>query len=119
MSLDGGTDGEAFRTYVGQVLAPHLRPGRVALMDNLKAHRVAGIRGAIEATGARGRALPPYSPDLSPMELARSKLKTAPRGRAARTREAAGQAWTAVLPQVAARDALHWFTPRGYCAAPN
>jgi hypothetical protein len=55
MSIEGGTDGDTFRTYVEQVLAPHLRPGRVVLMDNLKAHKVAGIREAIEATGARLR----------------------------------------------------------------
>ena len=119
MSIEGGTDGEAFRTYVEQVLAPRLRPGRLVLMDNLKAHKVAGIREAIEATGARLQYLPPYSPELSPMELAWSKLKTALRGHAARTREALEQAWTAVLPEVSARDALHWFTHCGYCTAPN
>jgi transposase len=88
-------------------------------MDNLKAHKVAGVREAIDATGARLQYLPPYSPELSPLELAWSTLKAALRGRAARTREAWEQAWTAVLPEVTAREARHWFTHCGYCAAPN
>lgn len=69
MTVEGGMDGEVFRSYVDQVLVPHLRPGNIVLMDNLKAHKVAGIREAIEATHATLRFLPAYSPDLSPIEL--------------------------------------------------
>jgi hypothetical protein len=65
MSVEGGTDGEVFRSYLDQVLAPRLRPGHVVIMDNLKAHTVAGISEAIEATQATLLSLPSYSPDLS------------------------------------------------------
>jgi transposase len=119
MSVEGGTDGEVFRAYVAHVLAPQLRPGQMVIMDNLKAHKVAGIQEAIEATGAHVHYLPPYSPELSPLELAWSKLKAALRGRAARTRDALEQAWTEVLPAVTPGDARHWFAHCGYCTASN
>jgi transposase len=119
MTVEGGTDGEVFRSYVDQVLVPQLRPGQVVLMDNLKAHKVPGIREAIEAVPATLRYLPPYSPDLSPIELGWSKVKTVLRTRAARTREALELAWTEALVTVTASDARHWFAHCGYCTAPN
>jgi transposase len=119
MTVEGGTDGDVFRSYVDQVLAPQLRPGQVVIMDNLKAHKVAGIREAITLTGAHLQYLPPYSPELSPMELAWSKLKTGLRARAARTRQALEEAWTEVLPLITPRDARQWFAHCGYCTAPN
>ena len=66
--LDGPVTGEAFHAYVEQVLAPALRPGNVVVMDNLAAHKVAGVREAIHAAGASILHLPPYSPDLNPIE---------------------------------------------------
>jgi transposase len=119
MTVEGGTDGEVFRSYVEHVLAPHLGPGDVVLMDNLKAHKVAGIRETIEAAHATLCYLPAYSPDLSPIELCWSKVKTALRTRAARTREALELAWTKALASVTASDARHWFAHCGYCTAPN
>lgn len=119
MSVEGGTDGDVFRSYVDQVLAPRLCPGQVVIMDNLKAHKVTGIREAIAATGACVEYLPPYSPELSPMELAWSKLKAGLRARAARTREALEEAWTEVLPLITARDARQWFAHCAYRTAPN
>jgi transposase len=119
MTVEGGTDGEVFRTYVDQVLAPQLRPGQVVLMDNLKAHKVPGIREAIEAAHATMHYLPSYSPDLSPIELCWSKVKTVLRARAARTRETLELAWTDALATVTARDARHWFAHCAYCTAPN
>jgi transposase len=119
MTVEGGTDGEVFRSYVEHVLAPHLGPGDVVLMDNLKAHTVAGSRETIEAAHATRCYLPAYSPDLSPIELCWSKVKTALRTRAARTREALELAWTEALASVTASDALHWFAHCGYCTAPN
>lgn len=119
MTVDGGTDGDVFRSYVAQVLAPQLRPGNVVIMDNLKAHKVAGIREAIEAAHATLRYLPSYSPDLSPIELCWSKVKTTLRTRAARTREALELAWTEALGCVTASDARHWFSHCGYCTVPN
>ena len=119
LSIEGGTDGEVFRTYVKEVLAPRLRPGQLVVMDNLKAHKVQGIREAIEATGARLQYLPPYSPELSPIELAWSKVKAFLRARAARTRDALEQALTEALRTLTPRDARHWFHHCGYRTTRN
>ena len=119
MTVEGGTDGALFRTYVEQVLAPHLRPGQVVLMDNLKAHKVAGIREAIEAAHATLRYLPRYSPDLSPIELCWSKVKTGLQARAPRTPDALALAWTDTLASVTPSDARHWFAHCGYRTAPD
>ena len=73
MLLDGPMHGSAFRAYVEQVLVPELRPGDVVVMDNLPAHKVAGVRDTIEAAGARLLYLPSYWPDLHPVEMAFSK----------------------------------------------
>jgi len=73
--IDGPMDGDAFRAYVTKVLVPELAPGDVVVMDNLPAHRVSGVREAIEAAGATLLYLPPYSPDLNPIEMAFAKLK--------------------------------------------
>ncbi len=80
MVLDGLMNGPAFLAYVEQVLAPTLRPGDMVIMDNLPAHKVAGVRAMIEATGARMRLLPPYSPDFKPIENAFTQLKALLRG---------------------------------------
>lgn len=72
---DGAMNGNVFLAYVEQVLAPTLSPGDVVVMDNLPAHKAAGVRDAIETTGARLMFLPPYSPDFNPIENAFSKLK--------------------------------------------
>lgn len=75
MVLDGAINGAAFLAYTKQFLVPTLRPGDVVVLDNLSSHKVSGVREAIEATGATLLYLPPYSPDLNPIELAFSKLK--------------------------------------------
>ncbi len=72
---DGAMNGNVFRAYVEQVLAPTLSEGDTVVMDNLPAHKAAGIRDTIEAAGARLMFLPPYSPDFNPVENAFSKLK--------------------------------------------
>lgn len=100
--LDGPMDGEGFLTYVEQVLAPSLRPGDVVIIDNLPAHRVTGVRAAIEAEGATLLFLPPYSPDFNPIEQAFSKFKAHLRKVAARTVD---DLWTAIT------DAINTFTP--------
>jgi transposase len=74
--FDGAINGERFRAWVEQALAPTLGPGDLVIMDNLGAHKVQGVRDAIEARGARLRYLPPYSPDLNPIEQVFAKLKT-------------------------------------------
>ena len=114
MTVDGATDGQVFRAYVQQVLGPTLVAGDIVIMDNLGAHKVAGIREAIEERGAQVQYLPPYSPDLSPIEPCWSKIKTALRKAKARTREVLEQALVQVLSTVTAIDARHWFTHCGY-----
>lgn len=91
--LDGPMTGEAFRAYVEQFLVPVLSQGDVVVMDNLAAHKVAGIREAIAAAGASVLYQPPYSPDLNPIEQAFAKLKALLRKAAARTRDAL---WTTI-----------------------
>lgn len=86
--LDGPMDGEAFRVYVRHVLAPTLRRGDVVVLDNLPAHKVAGIHEAITARRAQLFYLPPYSPDMNPIELAFAKLKALLRQEPARTVDA-------------------------------
>lgn len=83
--LDGAMNGEAFEVYVDQVLAPSLSEGDWVIMDNLSAHKGQSVRQLIEARGARLLFLPPYSPDLNPIELAFSKFKTLLRKAAQRT----------------------------------
>jgi transposase len=112
MTIDGATDAEVFQVYVEQVLRPTLRPGDIVIMDNLRAHKVAGIREAVEQAGAQLLYLPPYSPDLSPIEPCWSKLKTALRTAQARTREALEQAMA--LATITVSDAHHWFHHCGY-----
>ena len=75
MVLDGPMNGDAFLAYVEQALVPELRPGDIVIMDNLPAHKVHGVRQAIETAGANLRYLPPYSPDFNPIEMAFAKLK--------------------------------------------
>lgn len=77
MTVAGAVDAIVFRTYVEQVLCPTLCPGEVVVMDNLPAHKVSGIRELIEGAGAKLIYLPPYSPDLNPIEKCWSKIKTA------------------------------------------
>ena len=86
--LDGAVNGATFLAYVRQFLAPALKPGDTVVMDNLSSHKVAGVREAIEAVGARLLYLPPYSPDLNPIEMAFSKLKALLRRARHRTRDA-------------------------------
>ena len=85
MVLDGPMNGEAFLAYVEQALVPELRPRDIVIMDNLPAHKVHGVRQAIEAAGASLRYLPPYSPDFNPIEMEFAKLKAALRAAEART----------------------------------
>jgi transposase len=104
--FDGATNGTRFRSYVTETLIPVLHPGDTVVMDNLQAHKVAGVREAIEAAGARLLYLPPYSPDLNPIEQAFAKLKALLRSAAART---VPDLWAAI------RQAFTRFTPQECC----
>ncbi len=114
MVLDGPMNGAAFLAYVEQVLGPTLKPGETVAMDNLPAHRAAGVRAAIEATGARMRLLPPYSPDFNPIENAFAKLKACLRKAAARTIPALWNTIRDALPQFTSGECANYFTARGY-----
>ena len=92
MTIEEPTDADIFLAYLDHVLCPKLRPGDVVVMDNLSAHKIDGVRASIETTGAEMLYLPPYSPDLNPIEKAWSKLKTLLRSVKARTKEALDEA---------------------------
>ena len=114
MTIAGAVDGLVFKTYVEQVLAPTLKPGDVVVMDNLGAHKVAGVIEAIEAKGAKAIFLPPYSPDLNPIEKCWSKIKTYLRAAKARTRETLEKALKEALFLVTSTDTTGWFASCGY-----
>ena len=114
MLLDGPMDGEAFRAWCEQMLAPALRPRDIVIMDNLPAHKVAGIRQAIEAAGATLLYLPPYSPDFNPIENAFAKLKGHVRKAAARTIEALETAAANALQTFRPDECANFFANAGY-----
>jgi len=114
MTIESPTDGEVFTAYVEHILCPHLQAGDVVILDNLSAHKVAGIRELIEGCGARLLYLPPYSPDLNPIEQAWSKFKQCLRDAKARTQEALEQAITEALKTITADNAAAWFRHCGY-----
>ncbi len=114
LAIEGAADLEVFGTYVRQILGPFLKPGHLVVMDNLAAHKSETILALIRQTGAEALFLPPYSPDLNPIEKMWSKLKQILRSLEARTAEslvaAIGRALDAVTPQ----DAMNWFASCGY-----
>jgi len=114
MLLDGPMHGHAFRAYVEQVLVPELRPGDIVIMDNLPAHKVAGVRETIEAAGARLLYLPPYSPDFNPIEMAFSKLKALLRKTAARTVDDLWDAVAQSLDAFTPNECANYFAASGY-----
>ena len=114
MVLDGPLNGESFRAWVRQCLLPTLRPGDVVVMDNLAAHKVSGIRQAIESCGAELFYLPPYSPDLNPIEFAFSKLKSLLRKAAARTVRSLWKTVGNSLRAFTPDECHHFFKAAGY-----
>lgn len=114
MALDGTTDTESFRAYVGQVLVPTLRWGDMVVMDNLSPHKSDPTLALIINAGAQVLFLPAYSPDLNPIEKMWSKVKSLLRGAEARTPADLIAAIGQALAKVTAQDALGWFTSCGY-----
>lgn len=114
MVLDGPMNGEAFLAYICQVLVPELQKGNVVIMDNLPAHKVKGVRDAIEGTGARLIYLPPYSPDFNPIEMAFSKLKAALRKAAARTIPELWDVIAEAIEQYKPEECVNYFATAGY-----
>jgi transposase len=116
LAFDGATDSACFEAYVGRCLAPTLRPGDIVVMDNLACHKTAEVARLIAAVGAEVRFLPPYSPDLNPIERLFSKLKAWLRSAAARTVDALIEAMGDALRAVRPDDILGWFRHSGYRA---
>lgn len=114
MTIEGAVDGDVFKAFTEHMLAPELHEGDVVVMDNLAAHKIAGISEAIEAVGARLIYLPPYSPDLNPIEKCWAKVKHFLRSFAARTKEALYQKLAQSLDLVTLKDLLGWFKHCGY-----
>jgi len=114
MVLDGPMNGAAFLAYVEQILVPTLRPGDIIIMDNLPAHKVSGVRKAIEAADAELRFLPPYSPDFNPIENAFSKLKAILRKAAARTIDELWGVIGKAIDQFGPRECENYFVACGY-----
>jgi len=113
-TVDGAMNGPKFLAYVKQCLAPTLRRKDVVVIDNLPAHKAAGVREAIEARGATLRYLPPYSPDLNPIEMSFSKLKASLRKAAERTIPRLRRRIGKFAPTVTACEACNYFSHAGY-----
>jgi transposase len=116
VSIEGATDAELFEAYVERFLAPALSAGQVVVLDGLGAHRTQRVRSLIEARGADLLFLPPYSPDLNPIEEAFSKVKGIVRKAGARTRDALDEAIGEALKAITPDDALGYFAHCGYRA---
>lgn len=114
MALEGTTDTESFRAYVQAVLAPALRSGDIVVMDNLSPHKSDPTLALIRQAGAAVLFLPAYSPDLNPIEMMWSKVKTFLRGAEARSGEQLTAAIGQALAQITPQDALNWFAHCGY-----
>jgi transposase len=114
MVLDGAMDGVAFDLYLEQVLVPTLQSGDIVVMDNLPAHKRAKVRSMLAAAGAQLLYLPPYSPDLNPIEMAFAKLKAALRKAAARSREALYAAIARTLATFSPKECKNYFSAAGY-----
>jgi len=114
--FDGPINAESFLAYVTQILVPTLKPGDIVIMDNLGSHKGRAVRAAIRAAGARLFFLPPYSPDLNPIEQVFAKLKTLLRKAAERTIEATWKKIGALLDCFAPSECANYFRNAGYAS---
>jgi len=112
--FEGSLNGELFKEYISECLVPTLHEGDIVIMDNLSSHKVKGVMEAIIAAGANVVYLPPYSPDLNPIEMMWSKIKAYLRKVKARTNELLETAIAEALDRVTASDILAWFAENGY-----
>jgi transposase len=119
LAFDGATNTACFEAYVGECLAPTLRPGDSVVMDNLTCHKTAEVERLIAAAGACVRYLPAYSPDLNPIEKVFSKLKAYLRSAAARSVDGLIEAMGDALRSIRPGDILGWFRHSGYKAPPS
>jgi transposase len=116
--FDGAINGDLFLAWVEQILLPVLRPGDTVVMDNLSWHKVAGVRAAIEGARANLLYLPPYSPDLNPIEMLFAKLKAIVRSIAAKTIDALWHAISAVSTQMSPEECANFIRHAGYFQSP-
>ena len=112
--IDGAMNGETFLAYVQQFLTRVLKPGDHVIMDNLAVHKVTGVRTAIEQTGAKLLYLPPYSPDLNPIEMAFSKLKALLRKAAERTIDKLWDCIGTLIPALSPNECRNFMAHQGY-----
>ena len=112
--INAAVNGDIFRVYVRAFLVPTLKPGDIVVMDNLGSHKVEGVRSAIEAAGAELLYLPPYSPDMNPIEQAFAKLKALLRKAEARTVEALWAAIGELIERITPQDCRNIFHNAGY-----
>jgi transposase len=112
--FEGALNGELFKAYISQCLAPTLNKGDIVIMDNLTSHKVKGVIDPIIAAGASVIYLPPYSPDLNPIELMWSKMKAHLRKVKARTKELLEISIAEALAHITTSDILGWFNENGY-----
>ncbi len=115
--IDGPINGQSFLAYVEQFLVPTLKPGDIVIFDNLGSHKGKAVRRAIRAAGAKLFFLPPYSPDLNPIEQAFAKLKTLLRKAAERTVDATWKRIGALLPAFSPQECANYFANSGYASA--
>jgi len=117
--VDGAVNGAVFLSYVQQQLAPTLSPDDIVIMDNLAAHKIKGVREAIAGVGARVLYLPPYSPDLNPIELVFAKFKALLRSAAERTVEGLWRLCGQLLDRFTPTECLNYLRHCGYTATEN
>ncbi len=114
-TYQGGTTGERFVQYLKETLLPTLKPGDIVVMDNMRSHHVKAVREVLEEKGMKVLYLPPYSPDLNPIEKMWSKMKALLRGWKIRSLDLLPDAVRMALDSVSQLDCLHWFAASAYC----
>ena len=114
--IDGPINGDSFLAYVEQLLLPALKPGDIVIIDNLGSHKGKAVRRLIRSAGAKLFFLPPYSPDLNPIEQVFAKLKTLLRKAARRTVEATWREIGALLPEFSPQECANYFKNSGYAS---
>ncbi len=114
-TFQGGTTGDKFLTYLKDVLIPTLHPGDIVVMDNLRTHHIQAVGELLRGVGAEVLYLPPYSPDLNPIEKLWSKVKAILRKFRVRTLDALESAIQAAVACVSSNDCAAWFRCAGYC----
>ena len=114
--IDGPMNGNTFLAYVEQILAPSLKPGDIVVLDNLSAHKVAGVREAVEAAGARLLYLPPYSPDFNPIEQLFAKIKALLRKAAERSVDGLWSPIASLLDTFTPQECANYLRNVGYAS---